>query len=209
MDQQDILCNSVCLTGLLFPACSLCGLLSCSHILLLCLLVNLCPSVAVWISDSHRLPSLAVHMSPCLSHLSGLFPPSSPRISRALWLLAALSLSSSFSHTPIVHLTSSLRCLCECQAGRPWSDLAGNELLITSREKPSIQHPPRHPPPHPMQHTQKKERGKKKTTQLSHAQPTKRNSIGEAGQRGRGADEKSLEKLLQALIYNYQTSKTK
>ncbi|XP_071358462.1 pleiotrophin isoform X2 [Trachinotus anak] len=60
-----------------------------------------------------------------------------------------------------------------------------------------------------MQHTQKK-RKKKKTTQLSYAQPTKRNSIGEAGQRGRGADEKSLEKLLlQALIYNYQTSKIK
>ncbi|KAK2859087.1 hypothetical protein Q5P01_003707 [Channa striata] len=56
-----------------------------------------------------------------------------------------------------------------------------------------------------MQHTHKK-----KTTQLSYAQPTKRNSIGEAGQQGRGADEKSLEKPLpQALIHNYQTSKIK
>uniref|UniRef100_A0A668AI36 Pleiotrophin n=1 Tax=Myripristis murdjan TaxID=586833 RepID=A0A668AI36_9TELE len=42
----------------------------------------------------------------------------------------------------------------------------------------------------------------------THAHP-KRNSVGDAGQQGRGADEKRLEKLLQSLIYNYQTSSVK
>lgn len=47
----------------------------------------------------------------------------SPRPHGSPRLLTALS--PPFSHTLIVHLTASLWCLSECQAGRPWSDLAG------------------------------------------------------------------------------------
>lgn len=47
----------------------------------------------------------------------------SPRPHGSPRLLTALS--PPFSHTLIVHLAASLWCLSECQAGRPWSDLAG------------------------------------------------------------------------------------
>ncbi|GLD48322.1 pleiotrophin, partial [Lates japonicus] len=91
-----------------------------------------------------------------------LFSPS-PRISQALWLLTALSLSLSLA------LSSSI------------SHLLSGVSESTRQGVPGVT-----------------------------LGPTKRNSIGEAGQRGRGADEKSLEKLLlQALTYNYQTSKIK
>lgn len=148
-------------------------------------------------------PSLFLFICICPSLFFQSSFSTSPRISQALWLLTALSLSLSVALSPISHLLSGVSV---SQAGRPWSDLGGNELLITSQET-RYSTPTLPPSLHPMQHTKKE---KKKTTQLSYAQPTKRNSIAEAGQQGRSADEKSLEtQLLQALIHNYQTSKIK
>lgn len=127
--------------------------------------------------------------------------PTSPRISQAL--NGSLSPFLSHSHRP----SHSFSLVSQWVPGRASLEWPCGVMSSWSRvRKPGIQHPPHHPPLTPMKHTRTK---KKKTTQLSHAQPTKRNSIGEAGQRGRGADEKSLEKLLQALINNYQTSKIK
>lgn len=155
-----------------------------------------------WHLDHYLSPSpssCCLHVFVPLFSLSALspHPHGSPRLSTALSL--SLTLSSSISQ-----LLSGVSV--SARQGVPGVTLRGNELLITSQEtRHSTPTPP--PSPHPMKHTRTKKN--KKPTQLSYAQPTKRNSIGEAGQRGRGADEKSLEKLLQALINNHQTSKIK
>lgn len=106
--------------------------------------------------------------------LSALSPPS-PRISQALWLLAAPSLSLSLSHnlfllpssSSISHLLSGVSV--SARQGRPWSDLAGNELLITSQE--TRHSTPTHPtdttfPPSPSPHATHTKRGKKKNKKL-------------------------------------------
>lgn len=144
MDQHDILYNCGGLTGLLFSACSLRArartfLLSCSPLR--------------WHSD--RSLSLFIRLSVRLFSLSALCLSPSPRISQALWLFGC-----SPPHTLILHLSSSLSGVSvSARQGRPWSDLGGNELLITSQET-------RHstPSPHPVQHTHThtQKEGKKK-----------------------------------------------
>lgn len=196
------------LTGLLFLACSLRGLIQGSYSCILLLFLLTAPESAYLLafgSVSLNLSLLFLFICICVYPFSPSSFSSSPRISQALWLLTALSLSLSLTlSSSISHLLSGVSV--SARQGVPGVTLGGNELLITSQEtRHSTPTPP--PSPHPMQHTQKR---KRKTTQLSHAQPTKRNSIGETRQQGRGADEKRLEKLLlQALIYNYQTSKIK
>ncbi len=108
-------------------------------------------SASLWTFGSVSLTVSPLLLFTCicasLFSLSSFSP--SPQISQALWLL---TVSLSLFHTLIVHLTSFLWCLGECQAGRPWSDLAGNELLITSQETQRSTPTPS-PSPHPLQHT--------------------------------------------------------
>ena len=176
MDQHDILYNAVWFDRAAAPN-SLA--LWASTVALCCRvrmhLLNIFPSVGIWISVSHCLPCLCclcVFVPLLFFPLSALSPPS-PRISQALWLLAAPALSLflflSPSSSSISHLLSGVSV--SARQGRPWSDLAGNELLITSQETrhstpthptPPPFPPPPPPPPPPPHHTPKGGKKKKK-----------------------------------------------
>lgn len=167
------------LTGLLLPTRSLA--LWASTVALCCRvrlhLLNIFPSG--WHLDQcfSLSPLSLLFICICASPffpLSALSPPS-PRISQALWLLAAPSLSLSLSHnlfllpssSSISHLLSGVSV--SARQGRPWSDLAGNELLITSQE--TRHSTPTHPtdttfPPSPSPHATHTKRGKKKNKKL-------------------------------------------
>lgn len=156
MDQQDILYNSVW-----FDCCSQhahsAGSFQAPTVTFCC---NVCSSTSASLLAFGSVSALLLFICICASCFCLSSSPTRPHgslrhfgsqllfLSLSVWV----SLSLPFSHALIVHLTSSLWCLSECQAGRPWSDLAGNELLITSQE---TQHstPILPPSPHPMQHT--------------------------------------------------------
>ena len=175
MDQHDILYNCVVWPGCCSQLARSVGfysrtLLSCSvappEYLPLCWHLDQCLSLSPL-----SLLFICIRASPFFP-LSALSPPS-PRISQALCLLAAPSLSLALilflspSSSSISHLLSGVSV--SARQGRPWSDLAGNELLITSQETrhstpthpTATTLPPTLPLPHPMQHTPKGERKKK------------------------------------------------
>ena len=175
MDQHDILYNCVVWPGCCSQLARSVGfysrtLLSCSvappEYLPLCWHLDQCLSLSPL-----SLLFICIRASPFFP-LTALSPPS-PRISQALCLLAAPSLSLALilflspSSSSISHLLSGVSV--SARQGRPWSDLAGNELLITSQETrhstpthpTATTLPPTLPLPHPMQHTPKGERKKK------------------------------------------------
>lgn len=135
------------LTRLLFLACLFFGLIQCSQCCCVCLfLLNIC--LFIWICVSPCVASLSVYMYLSISFLSKLFLLVPTDLPGTLALNCSLFLF--LPHSPPI---SPLVCgVSVSQAGRPWSDLGGNELLITSQEtRYSTPTPP--PSLHPMQHT--------------------------------------------------------
>lgn len=97
--------------GLLFPARSLRGLIRALLQMHLAVAFARSPPPSAFGSTGSQPSPFSVRSYP---------PQRSQRSSQALWLSLSLPLS-----LLVGSLTSSLWCLGECQAGRPWSDLVG------------------------------------------------------------------------------------
>lgn len=155
MDQQNILCNSDSVLWQVY-----CSLFARSG-----LIQNLLLPLSEYVLLLDQCRSLS-HFFLCLS--AGCSSASSSFqsqwVSCVLGLLNALLFFLSHSHPPIPHLLSGV--LVSARQGVPGVTFEGNELLITSQETRSWEHPTLLPSPQYMQRTHTKKKKKRVYTAI-------------------------------------------